>query len=316
MALIDPKLRQAFTGISGILVTPFDDQDRIAPQRLKAIIDRAVNAGVHILVANGNTGEFYGLTTAEAEQMVHAVAEQIGGRVPLLAGVGRGISDACALAKASRAAGATALMLHQPPDPFVSPRGVVAYVERVAEAGGGLPLMLYLRNDGIGLDTIETLCKVQGVAGVKWASPTPLRLAEAIRRFSPDIVWVGGLAETWAPPLCAVGARGFTSGLINVWPEHSVAIHAALEAGDYPRANELIGVMQDFEEIRAEEQNGTNVTAVKAALQLMGEDCGPTRPPSAWPLTDAQMDRLRKLLNSWKSFGSRSEGTAKRQATA
>ena len=42
---------------------------------------------------------------------------------------------------------------------------------------------------------------------------------------------MGGLAETWAPPLYAVGARGFTSGLINVWPAHSVAIHAALDAG-------------------------------------------------------------------------------------
>ena len=165
MATIDPKLRQAFTGISGILVTPFDAQDRIAPKRLKPIIDRAVNAGVHILVANGNTGEFYGLTTAEAEQMVHAVAEEIGGRAPLLAGVGRSIGDACALAKASRAAGASALMVHQPPDPFVSPRGVVAYVERVAEAGGGLPLMLYLRNDGIGLDAIERAVPRAGRGG-------------------------------------------------------------------------------------------------------------------------------------------------------
>jgi 4-hydroxy-tetrahydrodipicolinate synthase len=302
MTAIDPKLRTALTGISGILVTPFDAQDRIAPSRLKPIIDHAVNAGVHILITNGNTGEFYGLTTAEAETMVHAVVEQIGRRVPLLGGVGRSIGDACALAKASRVAGASALMVHQPPDPFVSPRGVVAYVQRVAEAGGGLPLMLYLRNDNIGLDTIEQLCRIPGVAGVKWASPTPLRLAEAIRRSSPEIVWVGGLAETWAPPLCAVGARGFTSGLINVWPEHSVAIHAALEAGDYARANRLIEVMLDFEEIRAEEQNGTNVTAVKAALQLMGEDCGPTRPPSAWPLTEGQMARLRKLLDSWRSF--------------
>jgi 4-hydroxy-tetrahydrodipicolinate synthase len=298
---IDPKLRKALTGISGILVTPFDDSDQVAPKRLKPIIDRAVNAGVHILVANGNTGEFYGLTTKEAETMVHSVAEQIGGRVPLLGGVGRSIGDACALAKASRAAGATALMVHQPPDPFVSPRGVIAYLERVVEAGDGLPVMLYLRNDGIGLDTIERLCRIPGVAGVKWASPTPLRLAEAIRRSSPEIVWVGGLAEVWAPPLCAVGARGFTSGLINVWPEHSVAIHAALEAGDYKRANELIAIMLDFEEIRAEEQNGTNVTGVKSALQLIGIDCGPTRPPSAWPLTDAQMSRLRKLLEGWKA---------------
>jgi dihydrodipicolinate synthase/N-acetylneuraminate lyase len=122
-------------------------------------------------------------------------------------------------------------------------------VQHIAEAGDGLPLILYLRNDGIGLDTIETLCALEGVAGVKWACPTPLRLAEAIRRGSPDIVWVGGLAEVWAPPLCAVGARGFTSGLINVWPAHSIAIHAALEAGDYARANQLIGVMAPFEEI-------------------------------------------------------------------
>src|SRR5918912_2124903 len=150
MTLADAKLRGALTGISGILVTPFDDRDRVAPGRLKPIVERAIGAGVHVLVANGNTGEFSGLTTAEAEQMVHAVAEQIGGRAPLLAGVGRSIGDACALAKASRAAGASALMVHQPPDPFVSPRGVVAYVERVAEAGGGPPPMLYLRNDGLG----------------------------------------------------------------------------------------------------------------------------------------------------------------------
>jgi 4-hydroxy-tetrahydrodipicolinate synthase len=304
---IDPKLRSALTGISGILVTPFDAQDRVAPVRLKPIIDRAVEAGVHILVANGNTGEFYGLTTAEAEAMVHSVAEQIAGRVPLLAGVGRSINDARALARASHAAGAVALMVHQPPDPLVSPRGVIAYVERVAEAGGGLPLMLYLRNDGIGLDAIGELCKVPGVAGVKWACPTPLRLADAIRRNDPGIVWVGGLAESWAPPLCAVGARGFTSGLINVWPAHSVAIHGALEAGDFARANELIRVMNAFEELRSEEQNGTNVTVVKAALALMGEACGPTRPPSAWPLTDRQMSMLRQLLQSWGLLEPRAE---------
>ena len=299
MTTIDPNLRKALTGISGILVTPFDTQDRVAPSRLKPIVDRAIGAGVHVLVANGNTGEFYGLTTAEAETMVHAAAELVAGRVPLLGGVGRSINDARTLARASRAAGASALMVHQPPDPFVSPRGVVAYVQRIAEAGDGLPIMLYLRNDGIGLDTIERLCKVEGVAGVKWACPTPLRLAEAIRRSDPNIVWVGGLAEVWAPPLCAVGARGFTSGLINVWPVHSVAIHAALESGDYARANQLIGVMAPFEEIRAEEQNGTNVTGVKAGLQMMGEDCGPTRPPSAWPLTDKQAERLAQALAAW-----------------
>ncbi|TMH71143.1 MAG: dihydrodipicolinate synthase family protein [Betaproteobacteria bacterium] len=294
-----PRLRKALAGISGILVTPFDAQDRLAPARLKPIVERAVRAGVHALVANGNTSEFYGLTTKEAETMVHAAAEHNAKRAVLIGGVGRSIHDAIALTKASRDAGAEALMVHQPPDPFVSPRGVVSYVQRIADAGGGLPIMLYLRNDGIGLDAIEKLCAVPGVAGVKWACPTPLKLADAIRRCSPDIVWVDGLAEPWAPPFYAVGARGFTSGLINVWPEHSVAIHAALDANDYERARKLIQVMAPFEELRAEEQNGTNVTVVKAALQLIGEDCGATRPPSAWPLTEAQQQRLRKVLAAW-----------------
>jgi 4-hydroxy-tetrahydrodipicolinate synthase len=293
------KLRRALTGISGILVTPFDTDDALAPQRLSLIVDRAVNAGVHILVANGNTGEFYGLTIDEAERMVHAAAEHVAGRVPLIGGVGRSVKDAQRLAKASRAAGAEAIMVHQPPDPFVAPRGVVAYVEAVAEAADGLPLMLYLRNDGIGNAAIAQLCAIPGVMGVKWATPAPLRLAEAIRACDPQIVWVGGLAEVWAPPLYAVGARGFTSGLINVWPERSVAIHAALEAGDYPRAMQLIDGMAEFEAIRAEEMNGTNVTGVKAALQVLGHDCGPTRPPSAWPLTDQQQKRLEAMIGEW-----------------
>lgn len=284
------------TGISGILVTPYDAGGDIAPGRLAPIIDRALGAGVHLPVVNGNTGEFYALTADEACTMVREVVAMVGGRAPVLAGVGRGIRDACRLARASADAGAAALMVHQPPDPFVAPRGTVDYVRAVHDASGGLPIMLYLRNDAIGTGGIAALCALPGVVGVKWATPNPLRLAEARAACDPSITWVGGLAEVWAPPFYAVGARGFTSGLINVWPERSIAIHAALEASDYGRARELIAGMRVFEDIRAEELSGTNVTTVKAALQALGRDCGPTRPPSAWPLSENQQGRMMQFL--------------------
>ena len=289
-------LDAALAGISGILVTPYDDAGDVAPARLAPILDRALAAGVHMPVVNGNTGEFYALTTDEACTMVREVAALVDGRAPLLAGVGRGVRDACRLARTSAEAGAAALMIHQPPDPFVSPRGTVDYVKAVIDAGGGLPVMLYLRNDAMGTQAIAELCALPGVKGVKWATPNPLKLAAAIAACDPGITWVCGLAEIWAPPLYAVGARGFTSGLINVWPERSVAIHAALAAGDYDKANSLIAGMRTFEDIRAEELNGTNVTAVKAALLAQGFHCGPTRPPSAWPLTEAQQARLDDFL--------------------
>jgi 4-hydroxy-tetrahydrodipicolinate synthase len=289
------RLTRSLTGISGILVTPFED-DRLAPELLEPVIDRAIRAGVHVLTVNGNTGEFYALEAAEAARMAEAVPELVAGRVPVIAGVGRSVGEACALARISAGAGAAGLMVHQPPDPFVSPRGLKDYVSRIADAAPDVPLVLYLRNDAIGSKSIETLCRIPSVVGVKWATPNPLKLAAAKAAAPDHIVWVGGLAEVWAPPFYAVGARGFTSGLINVWPERSVAIHGALENGDNGKAARLIEEMRVFEDIRAEEMGGTNVTAVKTALAMLGMDCGPTRPPSAWPLTTDQRERLRGFL--------------------
>ena len=293
-------LDKALSGISGILVTPYCSKGDIAPAKLEPIIDRALNAGVHMPVANGNTGEFYALTTDEACTMVRDVAAMVDKRAPLLAGVGRGVRDACKLAEVSADAGASALMIHQPPDPFVSPRGIIEYVKTVSLASGDLPIILYLRNDAIGTDAIKALCDIEGVKGVKLATPNPTILAASIAVCDPGIIWVGGLAEVWAPTFYAVGARGFTSGLINVWPERSVAIHAALSTGDFSKAGQLINGMRTFEDIRAEELNGTNVTAVKAALLAQGFDCGPTRPPSAWPLTRQQNNQLEKFLSENK----------------
>jgi 4-hydroxy-tetrahydrodipicolinate synthase len=289
-------LHIALTGISGILVTPFDNKGDIEPDRQKPIVDRAIAAGVHILTANGNTGEFYSLTTEEAVVMVEASAAHIAKRVPLIAGIGRGIRDACRLAEASAKAGASGLMIHQPPDPFVAPEGIVDYIKAVSDAGDGLPLILYLRNDTIGTNAIADICAIPNVVGVKWATPNPMKLKAAMAASPDHIIWVGGLAEVWAPTFYAVGARGFTSGLINVWPERSVAISKALEAGDYAKARHLIAEMQVFEDIRAENQGGANVPGVKTALAMMGEDCGAARPPAVWPLSDTQIARLTTFM--------------------
>ena len=159
--------------------------------------------------------------------MVAAAAGHIAGRVPMIAGVGRGRSATPAgLARCQSAgAGASALMIHQPPDPFVAPEGVVDYIRAVHEAGersahGAVPAQRHHRNAGHCRD----LFRMPGVVGVKWATPNPMKLKAAMAASPEHIVWVGGLAEVWAPTFYAVGARGFTSGLINVWPERSVAI--------------------------------------------------------------------------------------------
>ena len=47
MVFTPTEIRARLKGISGILVTSFDAQDRLDPVPLRPIVDRAVAAGVH-----------------------------------------------------------------------------------------------------------------------------------------------------------------------------------------------------------------------------------------------------------------------------
>jgi 4-hydroxy-tetrahydrodipicolinate synthase len=172
-------------------------------------------------------------------------------------------------------------------------------LRRVA-AAAELPVVLYLRNAAMGAARIAELVAVDGVVAVKWATPQPLLMAETMRLSAgARIAWICGLAEPWAPPLYSLGARGFTSGLINVAPERSVAIHTRLEAGDYAAAQAMIDAIAPFEALRAQEEAGANVSVVKAALRLIGHDVGPARPPAAWPLAPPAEQELQQLLAQW-----------------
>jgi len=127
-----------------------------------------------------------------------------------------------------------------------------------------------------------------------------MRLAECIRASGEDTAqWICGLAEGWAPAFYAQGARGFTSGLVNVAPERSLAIHAALEAGRYGEAQRLVAQIAPFETMRTKFNNGANVTVVKSALRLMGYPVGPVRAPGLPALSDEDMRELATILEGW-----------------
>ncbi|MCS6931430.1 MAG: dihydrodipicolinate synthase family protein [Acetobacteraceae bacterium] len=290
----EARLRRALAGVVGVLVTPYDETGRIAPDRLGAVVRRAIAAGVGALTVNGNTGEFFSLSLEEAEEMCTALARIAAGRTVLVAGVGRSATEAARLARQAARAGADALMIHQPLDPFRGPSGFVRYVEEVLAAAPSLPAVLYLREDP-GAEALARLAALPGIVGAKWAIGDLLALAEA-RRIAPGWQWVCGLAEPWAPAMSAVGARGFTSGLVNLCPRLSVALSGALAAGRAARAESLLEAVLPFEILRARGRGEANVSVVKAALAARGEALGPARPPALWPLPAGTEKELASAL--------------------
>jgi 4-hydroxy-tetrahydrodipicolinate synthase len=112
------------------------------------------------------------------------------------------------------------------------------------------------------------------------------------------LVWVCGLAETWAPFFWVAGAEGFTSGLGCVAPEMSLQLFDELDAGNPGSAMRLWRRLKPFEDLRARNGNAYNVSAVKEALAQLGFCRRDVRPPIS-ELPEAERAEVGKILRDW-----------------
>ncbi len=290
------KVRKALTGISGVPVTPYAGDGSVDTTKLTTLIKGLAAAGVHNLMAAGNTGEFFTLSLDEVRVVHGTTIKAADGKSLVSAAVGRSLAEAKALAREAIADGADAIMGHHPMDPFAGPSYQAKYFLELADAST-VPVIAYVRSDTFSIADFRKLALHANIAGIKFASGNLMLLADVIRstRDAPAI-WVCGLAEGWAPAFYAMGARGFTSGLVNVFPERSHAIHKALEGGDYQTARDLIDGIAGFEAMRTKYLNGANVTVVKEALGMLGTDVGPVRVPGVEALNDSERSSLKEIV--------------------
>ena len=290
------RVRRALTGISGVPVTPYAADGSVDVTKLKTLIEKMAAAKVHNLMAAGNTGEFFTLSLDEVRLVHRATIEAAAGNALVSAAVGRSLVEAKALARDAISAGADAIMGHHPMDPFAGPSYQSKYFLELADACT-VPVIAYVRSDTFSIADFRKLALHQNIAGIKFASGNLMLLADVIRSTKDaPAIWVCGLAEGWAPAFYAMGARGFTSGLVNVFPERSHAIHRALEAGDYAAARDLIDAIAGFETMRTKYLNGANVTVVKEALGMLGTNVGPVRVPGVEALNDQERESLREIV--------------------
>ena len=241
---------------------------------------------------------------AEEIRRVHEAAiSGVDSKAPVTAAIGRSLHEAIRMAKDAAAIGATAVMSHQPVDPFAAPASQIDYFRNLAEASP-LPLVAYVRADGFSVDDMVRLAGHGNIVGIKFATTDLMLLSRAIAASDPNgALFVCGLAESWAPSFTAAGARGFTSGLVNVAPRLSLAVHAALAKGDFAGARAIVNKLEPFERMRTKFRNGANVTVVKEAVTYSGLDVGPVRVPGLPRLDQKDREELFALLCGWQETG-------------
>lgn len=222
------------------MVSPMRPDGSLDPDGARSLAEHLVQTGHDGIVVNGTTGESATLSDDESIEMVRLVAETVGDRAAVVAGVGSN-ATAHSVEMAHRAVdvGATGLLLVSPYYNKPTQAGVVAHCRAVAEATD-LPVMLYdiPGRTGIPFETatilelaqVPTIRAVKDAKGDAWATTKVLG--------ATDLLYFSGDDATNLPWL-ALGATGVVSVVGHVAGREYAAMLAAVDAGDLAAAREV-----------------------------------------------------------------------------
>ena len=130
-----------FQGVFPALVTPFTRNDEVDEETYRALI-RFVLPHVNGVVPCGTTGEFSSMTLQEKKQTIEICVDEVGGRVPVLAGTGcQSTRETLELTEWAKDAGVTGALVVAPY--FLKPAFNEVFDHYRQVDSIGLPLVLY-----------------------------------------------------------------------------------------------------------------------------------------------------------------------------
>src|SRR5437763_11696980 len=273
------------------MVTPMAADGALDLDAAQKLATHLVDRGCDGLVISGTTGESPTTSDEEKQQLVRAVADAVGDRAHVVAGVGTNdTTHTVELAQQAQKAGATGLLVVTPYYSKPPQDGLLAHFTRAADATD-LPVMLYDIPARTGVPiTTETLMRAaehDRIVAVKDAKGDLYETSKVLA--STDLAFYSG-EDAVNLPLLALGAVGVVSVVGHVCADRYAAMVRAVDAGDLATAREInTAVLPAVRGIMTRTQGAI---MAKAALELTGVLPRPTTRP---PLCDATAEQLELL---------------------
>ena len=283
-----------FTGVSTALVTPFLDGEVNYPM-IEQLIRRQIDAGIKAVVLCGTTGESPTLSDAEKIEIFRRAKAYSGDDCLIIAGTGSNDTEhAVYLSAAAMEAGADALLVVSPYYNKATSEGLTAHYSAISRSVH-IPVIIYnvpsRTSVDIPVSVYQKLSRFPNIAGVKEASADIGKVLRILANCPRDFcVWAGN--DEMTTPVMALGGMGVISVVSNVAPVEMQAMAQAALAGDFDTAAALQTELLPLTESLFSE---VNPIPVKAAMRMLGYDCGECRLPLT-PLSKQNSERLRSVL--------------------
>lgn len=287
-----------FTGSGVALVTPMKQDGSINYEKLGELIEFHINSGTEAIIACATTGESPVLNHEEHCEAIRFVVEKVNKRVPVIASSGSNDTNyAAELSRSAQELGADALLMVTPYYNKTSQAGLVRHYNYVADRVD-LPIILYNVPSRTGCnikpETYLELSKHPNIVATKEANGDICSVAKTISLCGDSLAVYSG-EDSQTLPILILGGKGVISVFANVLPGVMHQICADYFSGNIESSRTAF--LKYFELMDALFMD-VNPIPVKAALQMMGIDCGECR----LPLTTMSEQGLKALANILKKY--------------
>lgn len=262
-----------FEGTGTAIVTPFKEDGSIDFNSLRKLLKHQLEGGIDFIVALGTTGESVTLNDEEKWAVVNFVAEETGGKIPLVMGVGG--NDTRQLIN-------TLNRIHDESIPVDAILSVAPYYNKPSQEG----LYLHFKAVAQSSPVPVILYNVPGRTSVNMLASTTLRLANdfknivAIKEASGNLNQINYILrdkprdflvisgdDQLTLPMIALGGAGVISVTSNAFPaQYSAMVRKTLER-KIPAAQRIQNNLLEFMDTLFVEGNPAGI---KAALHILG----------------------------------------------
>lgn len=292
-------MKNPFIGTGVALVTPFRKQETIDFSKLESLINNIIEGGVDYIVALGTTSEAATMTDTERHALQDFIVESVGGRCPIMLGLGGNntlaVRDAIANTNFD---GISGILSVAPYYNKPNQRGLAQHFKQIADASP-VPVIIYNVPGRTGVNiqaetTLQLANECSNIVGIKEASGNINQVMQILRN-KPDNFMVISGDDSLTYPMMTMGASGVISVMANALPkEMSQMVKFALK-GDQKKALPLHFHMLPLMNAIFDEGNPTGI---KALLEIQGQIGNTLR----MPLVKASKQLYNKLSALYDEF--------------
>ncbi|MEY8493174.1 4-hydroxy-tetrahydrodipicolinate synthase [Lachnospiraceae bacterium 29-91] len=289
-----------FKGAGVAIITPMKENLEVNYDKLDEILEEQIAGKTDSIIICGTTGESATLTEQEHMDVIKFTIERVNHRIPVIAGTGsNSTATAVQLSKEAAAAGAEGLLLVTPYYNKATQNGLIAHYTRIANEAK-IPAVLYNVPSRTGCaiqpETVAHLIKnVEYITGIKEASGNIGNVAKIMHLCDGKIDLYSG-NDDQIVPLLSLGGLGVISVLSNVAPKYVHDMVYKFFDGDVQGSCKMqLEALPLCDALFCE----VNPIPVKAAMNLMGKECGPLR----GPLTEIEPQHKELLKKAMQEFG-------------